>query len=198
MRVQAAVRVRLLVRASAGDSPGVHVVVVVVIVVMVAFVAVAEVLWMSVGHFDQPHLLTPLQLGQFVWGAVAHLLLCSPLVWIRHHGAGDDVFEARLGLRASLFGDMNESIRAGVLDGRRLVLTGKFWLSDTYAFSAVDCAGWKDGGNDGSQTLSGPGGDYWFWVWIGDAHPSCCLTPEFIRLGFSFSLGLRKNEKSAP
>lgn len=81
----------------------------VMVVVVMMFVTVTVVLWVSVGHFDQPHLLTPLELSQFVRD-VAHLLLCSPLVGVRDHRAAAAVLEARLRLGASFFGYVNESV----------------------------------------------------------------------------------------
>lgn len=120
--MQAAVRVHLLVGASAGDSPVVCVVMMVmVVVVMVVFMAVRVVLWMSVGHFDQPHVRAPLELTQFVRD-VARLLLCSPVVGLRDGRAAAAVLEARLRLRASFFGYVDESVWTGLLEGRLLVL----------------------------------------------------------------------------
>ena len=95
----------------------------VVVVVMVVFVTVTVVLWMSVGHFDQPHLLTPLELSQFMRD-VAHLLLGSPLVRLRDRRAIAAVLEAGLRLWASLFGDVDETVWTGLLKGRLLMLTG--------------------------------------------------------------------------
>lgn len=180
--MQAALRVQLLVGASTGDSPVVcEVMMMVVVVVLVVFVTVA--LWMSVGHFDQPRLLPPLELSQFVM-AVAHLLLCSPLVGFRDHRAAAAVLEAGLRLRASFFGYVQESVWTDML-----VLTGaQLWRSDTYAFSAVYSTGWEDGGNNGSKALSGPGGDNRLGGWVGDVHPLDCITPELIGFGFNLSL----------
>lgn len=196
VRMQAAVRVELLVRASTGECPAVRVVrmVVVVVVMVVVLMTVTVVLWMSVGHLDQPHVFTPLELSQFVRD-VAHLLLCSPLVGLRDRRAAAAVLEAGLRLRASFFGHMDESVWTGLLEGR-LVFTGaQLWRPHTYAFSAVDSAGWEDSGNDGSQALSGPGCDNWLWGWVGDVHPSDSLAPELIGLGFNFSLSLLEGKK---
>lgn len=188
--MQAAVCVELLVRASAGDSPEVRVMMVVV-VVMVVFMTVTVVLWTSVGQFDQPHPFSPL-LSQFV-RAVAHLLLCSP----QDRGAVAAVLEAGLRLWASFFGYVDESVGTGLVKGGLLVLTGvQFWRSDTYAFSAVDSTGWEDGGNDGSQALSGPGGDNRLRGRVSDVHPSDRLAPELIGLGFNFSLSLSDDKKT--
>lgn len=157
---------------------------------MVVLMTVTVVLWMSVGHFDQPHPFSPLELSQFV-RAVAHLLLCSPLVGLRDRRAAAAVLEAGLRLRASFFGYVDESVWTGLVMGGLLVLTGvQFWRSDTYAFSTVDSTGWEDGGNNGSQALSGPGGDNRLWGRVGDVHPSDCLAPELIGFGFNFSLSL--------
>lgn len=76
-------------------------VMVVVAAVMPVFMTVE--LRMPVGHFDPPHLFTPLELGQFV-RAVAHLLLCSPFVAFKDRRAAAAVLEAGLWLRASFFG----------------------------------------------------------------------------------------------
>lgn len=90
---------------------------------MVVLMTVTVVLWVSVGHFDQPHLLIPLELSQFVRD-VAHLLFCPPLVGLRGRRAAAAVLEAGLGLRASFFGYVDESIWTGLLMGRLLELTG--------------------------------------------------------------------------
>lgn len=121
--MQAAVRVELLVGAPTGDSPTVCVVMVVVVVMMVVMLmAVSMVVWMSVGHFDQPHILTSMELRQFVRD-VAHLLICSPLVRLRDHRAAAAVLEAGLRLWASFFGYVDVSIRTGLLKRGLLVLT---------------------------------------------------------------------------
>lgn len=115
MWMQAAVGVELLVRASTGDSPIVCVVMMVVVVaVVMVFMTVTEVLRVSVGHSDQPHLLTPLELSQFVRD-VAHLLLCSPLVGLRDRRAAAAVLEAGLRFGASFFGYVDESVLTGML-----------------------------------------------------------------------------------
>lgn len=80
---------------------------VVVGVLMVVFTDVTVILWMSMARFHQPHLFIPVELSQFM-RAVAHLLLCSPLVELRNSMA-----EARL--RASFFGYMDESVWTGLL-----------------------------------------------------------------------------------
>lgn len=66
------------------------------------FMAVAVVLWMSVGQFDQPHVFAPLELSQFV-RAVALLLLPSPFMVLR-----EDLIKPRLRLGTSLFRYVDE------------------------------------------------------------------------------------------
>lgn len=161
--------------------------IVVVVVMMVGFMAVTVALWMSVGNFEQPHIFPSLELNQFV-RAVAQLLLSSPLHGLRDHRAA--VLEAGLRLWASLFWNVDEPCSTGLLMGMLMVLMGQFWWSDTYAFSAVDSAGWENVGNNSSQALSGPWGNNRLWGRIGDVHPSDRLTPKVIRLGCNFSLGL--------
>lgn len=127
---------------------------------------------------------------------VAHLLLCSPLVGLGDNRATAAVLEAGLRLRASFFGYMDESSWTGLLKGSLLKLTrAQFWRPDTDTFSAIDSTWWEDGGNNGSQALSGPGGDNGLWRWVGDVHPSDRLAPEFIGLGFDFSLSLLEGKK---
>lgn len=75
---------------------------VVVMVVVMMFMAVAVVLWMSVGQFDQPHVFAPLELSQFV-RAVALLLLSSPFMVLR-----EDIIKPRLRLGPSLFRYVDE------------------------------------------------------------------------------------------
>lgn len=96
---------------------------VVVVMMVVVFMAVTVVLWMSVGNFDQPHIFTPLELDQFV-GAVAPLLLCSPLVGLGDSRAAAAVLEAGLRLWASLFGHVDEPFRTGLVKAKLLVITG--------------------------------------------------------------------------
>ena len=67
----------------------------------------------------------------------------------------------------------------------------QFRRPDAYAFPTVDSARWEDGGNDGSQALSGSGSDNRLWGRVGDVHPSDRLAPEVVGLGFNFSLGLK-------
>lgn len=164
--------------ASTGEPLVVCVVMVVVVVVVVVFVAVTVVLRMSMSHSDQPYLFVPLEFGQFV-RAETHLLF------------RDSKVEARLRLWASFFGQVDEPIWTGLLKGRLLVLTGaEFWRPNPCALSTVDCAGWEDGRNNCSQALSGPGSYNGLWSWVGDVHPSGCVTPELIGLPFNFSLSL--------
>lgn len=156
-------------------------------VVVMMFMAVAVVLWMSVGQFDQPHVFAPLELSQFV-RAVALLLLPSPFMVLR-----EDLIKPRLRLGTSLFRYVDEVFWTSMKQ-RLLVLTrAQFRRSDAYAFSTVDGTRWEDGGHDSSQALSGPGGGNRFWGRVGDAHSSDCFAPEVIGLGLHLCLSLSEN-----
>lgn len=91
---------------------------------------------------------------------------------------------------------MDESVRAGLLQGGLLVLMDtELRGSDTNAFSTIDSAGRENSGDNSSQALSGSGGDHRLWGWVGNVHPSHCFTPELIGLGLNFSLGLLEGKK---
>lgn len=163
------------------------------VVVAVVFLAVTVVLWVSVGHSDQPQLL-PLPVIVSV-GHVAPPLLHSRPAQLGRHRAAMAVLEAQLWLRASFFREV-QSIRTG-LERRQAEFTGaQFRRLDAYAFSAVYCAGWKNGGHDSSEAFSGPRGCNGLWGGVGDVHPSNGVTPEIVGLYLFFSLSLSVNRNN--
>lgn len=157
-----------------------------VVVVPVVFLTV--VLWVSVRDSEQPQLLALPKLSMSV-GDVAHLVLRSRPGQLGRRRAAAAVLEAQLRLRASFFWEV-QSIWTGLERRQAEVTCAQFRRLDTNAFSAVYGAGWENGGHDGPETLSGPGGCDGLWGGVGDVHPSNGVTPEVIGLYFFFSLSL--------
>lgn len=167
--VQVPLRVEAPVGTAAGDCAGGRVVVVVVVAVVVVFLTVTVVLWVAVRHSEQPQILALPKLSVSV-AHVAHLLLRSRPAQLGRRRAAAAVLEAQLRLRASFLGEV-QSIWTG-WERRQAEVTGaQFRRLDTYAFSAVYGAGRENGGHDGSETLSGPGGGHGLWGGVGDVHP---------------------------
>lgn len=98
------------------------------------------------------------------------------------------VLEARLGLGASLLGEVQESVGATLLDGR--LACAQVRRADAHALATVDRAGREDGGDDGPQALPRPRRSDGLRVRVGDLDSSDRVAPEVIGLGFDFGLGL--------
>lgn len=161
------------------------------VVVVVVFLAVPVVLWVSVRHSEQPQLLPLPKLSV----SVAHLLLRSRPAQLGRRRAAAAVLEAQLRLGASFFREV-QTIWTG-LERRQAEVTGaQFRRLDAYAFAAVHGAGWENGGHDGSETLSGPGGCDGLWGGVGDVHPSNRVTAEVVGLDFFFRLSLSGDRKN--
>lgn len=187
VQVQAALGVEGLVGAPGADPPVVHVEVMAVVVVVVTMVVV--LVGVSVCRLEQPAVLGPLlELGQFVRGDAARLLLQPPFMGLGKRWDAAAVLEAGLGLGAPLLGEVQESVGATLLDGR--LADAQVRRTDSHALAAVDRAGREDGGDDGPQALPGPGRSDGFRVWVGDLDAPDRVAPEVIGLGFDFGLGL--------
>lgn len=188
--VQAALGEEGPVRGPGADTPVVHVEVMPVVAVLVVVVTMVVVLvGVSMDRLKQPAVLGPLlEFGQFVRVDAACLLLQPPLVTVRKRRDEATVLEARLGLGAPLLREVQESVRATLLDGR-LACT-QVRRADAYTLATVDRAGREYGRDDGPQALSRPGRSDWLRVWVRDLDAPDCVASEVIGLGFDFGLGL--------
>lgn len=156
--------VEMFVEAPAATAMALRVV---VVVVMVVFIAVTEVLRVSVTHADLTRLLPTLDLGEFMRSR-AGLVLRPPL---------EQLGVTKAGLGPPFFGRVDEANGAVLLKWRQ-----------ADAFAAVDGARGEDGRNHGSQALSGSRGDD--RLRSREVDPSDLLAPEVIGPGFVFGMRL--------